>query len=203
MKEFWNKRYAENGMAYGKEPNKFFATQISELQRGKILLPAEGEGRNAVYSAKLGWDVSAFDISIEGKKKATIFAKNSNVSIDYKVNEFDKVTYAKESFDCIALIYAHFPPNLKSEYHKILNSYLKKEGILILEGFSKKQIAYNSKNPKAGGPKNIDMLFSKEEIEKDFSNFEIIELSEKEIVLNEGAYHNGKSSVIRFVGRKM
>ena len=202
MKEFWDKRYAEKEMAYGKEPNSFFATQISKLQTGNILLPAEGEGRNAIYSAKLGWDVSAFDISIEGKKKANLFAENSNVSIDYKVNGFDKINYKKEYFDCIGLIFAHFPPHLKSEYHKLLDVYLKKDGILILEGFSKKHIKYNTENPKSGGPKNIDMLFSIEEIKKDFSDYEIIELSEKDEVLNEGAFHNGKSSVIRFVGKK-
>lgn len=202
MKEFWDKRYADQEMAYGKEPNKFFSTQISKLQTGNMLLPAEGEGRNAIYSAKLDWDVSAFDISIEAKKKADVFAKNSDVSIDYKVNGFDKINYKKEYFDCIGLIFAHFPSHLKSEYHKLLDAYLKKGGILILEGFSKKQLENNSRNPKSGGPKNIDMLFSVEGIEQDFSNYEIIELSEKDINLNEGLYHNGKSSVIRFVGRK-
>ncbi|MEE9438854.1 MAG: class I SAM-dependent methyltransferase [Saprospiraceae bacterium] len=194
MKEFWDKRYGEKEMAYGEEPNNFFATQISKLQTGNLLLPAEGEGRNAIYSAKLGWDVYAFDISIEGKIKAELMALKSNVVIDYKVGGFDKVIYEKNSFDCIGLIFAHFPKHLKSEYHKRLDVYLKKDGIVILEGFSKKQLEYNSKNPKAGGPKNVDMLFSIEEIKQDFGNYEIIELSENEIILNEGAYHNGKES---------
>ena len=198
MKEFWNKRYADKEMAYGIEPNVFFASEIEKLKVGKILLPAEGEGRNAVFAAKLGWQVSAFDISKEGQQKAEILAAKSNVNFDYFVGGFDDINYKKESFDCIALIYAHFPPHLKSKYHKILDGYLKKNGIIILEGFGKKQI----ENPKSGGPKNVDMLFSMEQIEQDFSNYEIIELSEKEVVLNEGLYHNGKSAVIRFVGRK-
>ncbi len=202
MKEFWNNRYAEKEMAYGENPNTFFALQLQKLHIGKILLPAEGEGRNAIHSAKLGWEVSAFDISAEGKYKANVFAKKSNVSIDYKVGGFDKVGYEKKSFDCIGLIYAHFPPHLKSEYHNILDTYLRKGGIVIFEAFSKSHLKLNSENPKVGGPKNIDMLFSKEEIKNDFINYEIIELSEKEINLNEGLYHNGKSSVIRFVGRK-
>ena len=197
MKEFWDKRYAEKEMAYGTEPNKFFKSQLAKLETGNLLLPAEGEGRNAVHSATLGWDVSAFDISEEGKKKADNFAEKSNVTIDYKVGGFDKVIYEKESFDCIALIYAHFPPHLKSEYHKILDDYLKKDSIIILEGFSKKQIENDT-----GGPKKAAMLFSIEEIKQDFSNYEIIELSEQEIDLNEGLCHNGKSAVIRFVGRK-
>ena len=202
MKEFWNKRYAEKEMAYGKEPNEFFSIEISKLQVGKILLPAEGEGRNAVYSAKLGWKVYAFDISKEGKQKADILAKDNKVIIDYSIEEFKNIKYEREYFDCIGLIYAHFPANLKSEYHNILDTYLKKDGVVIFEGFSKSHLKLNSKNSKIGGPKNIDMLFSKEEIKIDFANYEIIELSEKEINLNEGLYHNGKSSVIRFVGRK-
>jgi len=202
MKEFWNKRYAKKEMAYGKEPNEFFSIEISKLQTGKLLLPAEGEGRNAVYSAKLGWEVSAFDISKEGKRKAEILAKNNNVKIDYTIKELNEINYKKEQFDCIGLIYAHFPANLKSEYHNILDTYLKKDGIVIFEAFSKSHLKLNTRNSKAGGPKNIEMLFSKEEIKNDFSNYEIIKLTEKEINLNEGLYHNGKSSVIRFVGRK-
>lgn len=202
MKEFWDKRYAEKEMAYGKEPNEFLKSQLLKLEPGKILFPAEGEGRNAVYSAILDWEVSAFDISEQGKKKADVFAEKSNVSIDYKVGGFDQVVYEKESFDCIGLIYAHFPSYLKSEYHKILDTYLRIGGVVILEGFSKNHLALNSENPKAGGPKKSDMLFSMDEIKHDFFNYEIIELSEQEINLNEGLYHRGKSSVIRFVGKK-
>ena len=198
MKEFWDKRYAEKEMAYGKEPNVFFASQLAKLNPSKILLPADGEGRNAVYSAKLGWQVSAFDISKEGKQKAEKLAAQNNVTINYFVGGFDEFNYEKDSFDCIALVFAHFPPQVKSKYHKILDTYLKKGGIIILEAFSKKQI----ENPNSGGPKNLDMLFSMEEIKQDFSNYEIIELSEKEIILDEGQYHKGKSSVIRFVGKK-
>ena len=70
MKEFWNERYRQNEFAYGEEPNEFLKEQLAKLQPGSILFPAEGEGRNAVYAAQSGWQVSAFDISEEGKKKA-------------------------------------------------------------------------------------------------------------------------------------
>ena len=70
MKEFWDERYAEPDYVYGKAPNKYFKEKLDEIQRGKILFPAEGEGRNAVYAAKKGWRVSAFDISEKGKEKA-------------------------------------------------------------------------------------------------------------------------------------
>lgn len=202
MSEFWNERYKQKEFAYGEAPNHFFRQEIEKLQPTKILFPAEGEGRNAVYAAKQGWTVSAFDISIEGKNKALQLANKNNVAIDYKVGQLPDLNYKNEQFDVIALIYAHFPPNIKSEYHKLLDKYLKTEGLIIFEAFEKKQIEYQSKNKKAGGPKNLDVLFSIDELKSDFENFEFIELTEKEIELNEGLYHNGKSSVIRFVARK-
>jgi len=112
------------------------------------------------------------------------------------------VNFTKEYFNCIGLIYAHFPDNVRAKYHNILNKYLQKGGIIILEAFSKSHIKFNSVNEKAGGPKDLSMLFSIEEIKKEFNNYEIIELKEEIIELNEGLYHIGKSSVIRFVGKK-
>lgn len=198
----WNDRYSQEEFAYGEEPNNYFKDQLSKLPTGTILFPAEGEGRNAVYAAKVGWTVSAFDISNEGKRKAIRLAEKNKVTIDYKVGELETLNYASEQFDAIALIYAHFPAQIKSLYHKSLDKYLKSNGTIIFEAFSKKHIDYVSANEKVGGPKDIDSLFSIEEIKSDFPNYEIIELAEKEIELNEGLYHNGTGSVIRFVGRK-
>jgi ubiquinone/menaquinone biosynthesis C-methylase UbiE len=124
------------------------------------------------------------------------------VEIEYEVGEFQSLTYQINQFDVVALIYAHFPANQKSNYHKIMATYLKPNGIVIFEAFSKRHLDYVSKNDKVGGPREIEMLFSIDEIKSDFNNFEIIELAEQEIELNEGLYHNGKGSVIRFVGRK-
>lgn len=200
--ERWNDRYSTDEFAYGEHPNNYLKEQLEKLNTGTILFPAEGEGRNAVFAAKLGWTVSAFDISIEGKNKALRLAKTNNVSIDYQVGELQTLNYTPEQFDAIALIYAHFPGNIKSLYHKTLSSYLRKGGLLIFEAFSKKHIEYNSKNEKIGGPKELDMLFSIDEIKADFPDYDIIELTEKEIELNEGLFHNGKGSVIRFVGQK-
>lgn len=67
----WNDRYRHSEYAFGEAPNEYCKAQIDKLPTGKAIFAAEGEGRNAVYAATLGWDVSAFDISIEGKKKST------------------------------------------------------------------------------------------------------------------------------------
>ncbi|OXA87306.1 class I SAM-dependent methyltransferase [Flavobacterium hercynium] len=200
--ERWNDRYSNEAFAYGEEPNLYLKEQLEKLSPGDILFAAEGEGRNAVFAAKLGWNSSAFDISIEGKNKALQLSESNNVSIDYRVGELETLGFKPNQFDAIALIYAHFPANIKSAYHKTLSQYLKKDGIVIFEAFSKNHLDYIAKNEKVGGPKEIDMLFSIAEIQADFNNFEIIILEEKEIELNEGLFHNGLGSVIRFVGRK-
>jgi SAM-dependent methyltransferase len=198
----WNERYNKEEFAYGEQPNNYLKEQLEKLDVGTILFPAEGEGRNAVFAARLGWTVSAFDISIEGKNKALQLAAANKVTIDYQVGELKTLHYDIEQFDAIVLIYAHFPAGIKSLYHNTLDKYLRKKGLVIFEAFSKRHIDYSSKNEKVGGPKDIAMLFSIKELKSDFMKYEIIELTEKEIELSEGLFHNGKASVIRFLGRK-
>lgn len=200
--ERWDARYGREEFAYGIHPNKYLEEQLKKLDKGKILFPAEGEGRNAVFAAKLGWTVTAFDISVAGQKKALRLAETNEVVIDYQVGEITNLTLANEQFDVIALIYAHFPADIKSFYHKSLDKYLRHGGTIIFEAFSKNHLNYVLENDKVGGPKDIDSLFSIEEIKSDFPNYEFEELAEVEIELHEGLFHNGTGSVIRFVGRK-
>ena len=202
MKEFWDDRYSKKDFAFGEQPNNFLKQQLEKFPVGTILFPAEGEGRNAVFAATLGWTAYAFDISSEAKNKALQLADKNKVAVLYEVGEFQTLSYNTNQFDAIGLIYAHFPADKKSIYHKTLTTFLRQGGIVIFEAFSKRHIEYNSINEKVGGPKDIEMLFSIDEIKSDFDNFEIIELVEQEIELNEGLFHNGKGSVIRFVGRK-
>lgn len=200
--DYWNDRYAKDEYAFGKQPNNYLKEQLVKLNPGTILFPAEGEGRNAVFAATHGWAVSAFDISTEGKNKALQLAAGNNVTINYQTGELPSLNYNAEQFDAIALIYAHFPANIKSRYHKLLDKYLKRGGTIIFEAFSKKHVDYRLKDPNVGGPKDLDSLFSIEELKADFENYEFIELTESEIQLNEGLYHNGKGAVIRFMARK-
>jgi len=200
--ERWDERYASEEFAYGEQPNIYFKEQLASLKAGKILFPAEGEGRNAIFAAKKGWSASAFDISQEGKNKALKLANKNNVTIDYQVGELENLNYNENQFDTIALIYAHFPANIKSQIHQSLDKYLRVGGMIIFEAFSKKHIDYIKKNEKVGGPKDVDSLFSREEILKDFKNYDVLELKETIIELNEGQFHNGQGAVIRFVGIK-
>lgn len=200
--DHWNTRYKAKEYAFGKEPNVFLKNVLLGKQPGKILFPAEGEGRNAVFAALLGWEVHAFDISDEGRKKALQLAEDHGVRINYSVGELTELDYQENYFDSIGLIYAHFPPEIRSKYHEMLSSYLKKDGSIILEAFGHNHLEYREKNPSIGGPKELDWLFSEEQIKKEFSEFDVHLLEEKEIELNEGLYHVGKGSVLRFIGTK-
>ena len=202
MKDFWNQRYSAAEYAYGEKANEYIKQQLIRLPLGKALFPAEGEGRNAVFAAGLGWQVYAFDMSEAGREKALALAKRKNVSIDYTVSNLEEITYSPKSFDALVLVFAHFPGTKRNVFHKKLGALVKPGGHIILEGFSKKHLTFNAVNDKVGGPKDESMLFSIAEIEADFPDFDVIELIEKEIDLDEGLYHKGRASVVRFVGKK-
>ncbi len=198
----WNERYSKKEFAYGTEPNVYFKNQLARLEPGKILLGAEGEGRNAIYAARLGWEVSAFDISEEGKNKALMLAKKHQVKIDYRVGSFPELGFEPDHFDAIGLIYAHFPPDLRQQYFELLNKYLKEKGQVIFEAFGKNHLAYREKDSMVGGPPDFDSLYSTKDLEGYFPGFQISELTESEVELSEGLYHNGFGSVTRFCGLK-
>ncbi|HLV43190.1 MAG TPA: class I SAM-dependent methyltransferase [Brumimicrobium sp.] len=202
MEEFWNERYSKNGFAYGQEPNVFFKEELAKLKPGRILLPGDGEGRNGVYAASLGWEVESFDISSEGKHKAEQLANKHGLQINYKLGALESLSYAPESFDVIALIFTHFNPEIRAEYNKEFVDLLKPGGVIISESFSKNHIQYNTEDPKVGGPKDVRFLNSLEETNEDFSDLEVIQLMQVEERFNEGGFHVGKGEVIHFVGRK-
>jgi len=199
---FWEERYAQEEYIYGKEPNAFLKEVLPTLKAGKILFPAEGEGRNAVFAAKNGWDVSAFDASAEGKKKALALAEQHGTQIDYQVSTLEDVDYPMHSFDALALVFAHFPENNRKDYHQKLVTYIKPNGTLIIEGFSKSHSRFQASNPQAGGPKDLSMLYDLETLKSDFEDFEFLEAYETEVKLSEGEHHVGLSSVIRIVAVK-
>jgi ubiquinone/menaquinone biosynthesis C-methylase UbiE len=197
MIEMWNKRYSETEYAYGIEANVFFKSEIAKLRTGTLLLPAEGEGRNACFAALANWDVMAFDFSEEGHKKAIQLAKFSQVSFHYEIASFDSIDLPKNYFDCLALIYAHMPAGSRQKIHRKMLKFLKPGGTVIIEAFSKEQLQYNT-----GGPKDVSMLFSEEELTDDFSSLSSMEIATTVEHLEEGVHHKGASSVVRLVGKK-
>ena len=198
----WDERYKKPEFAYGTAPNVFLAQELDKLTPASILFPAEGEGRNAVYAAKLGWNVSAFDISIEGKNKAHQLAEQNGVTLHYQIGNLEDLGYQANQFDAIALIYAHFPPAIRKSYLHQLKNYLKPGGTLIVEAFGQNHLTYRNKNEKVGGPPVADLLYNTEELQSIYSDYEHIYAKEEVVELSEGLYHNGKGSVVRFIGKK-
>jgi ubiquinone/menaquinone biosynthesis C-methylase UbiE len=196
-KEMWDQRYADEEYVYGTAPNEFFKQELDKLAPCKILLPAEGEGRNAVYAAENGWDVWAFDQSEEGMKKALRLASRRNVTIEYHVQDLETIECPDNYYDAIALVFVHTHQSKRQAIHRNLIRFLKPGGTLILIGYSKEQLQYCS-----GGPKEESLLFSLDEIKDDFSVLKIISLVKLETQMNEGNFHFGKASVIQFVAAK-
>ncbi len=196
MKKFWNERYASERYAYGVEPNGFFKAWIDTQEPGTILFPGEGEGRNAVYAARKGWDVYAFDYSESGRDKALSLAEKHGVSINFEVADASEYKPSVK-FDAIVLVYAHFPPPVREAFHRKAVHWLKPEGYLVLQAYNKQQIKNGT-----GGPKAPEMLLDKATVEHEFKGLNFLSLENKTLHIEEGLYHNGISDVIRLIAQK-
>lgn len=197
MNDFWNERYAQEGYAYGKAPNAFLQSQLGSIPKGTLLFPAEGEGRNAVFAAEQGYEAHAFDLSTAGQEKALALAFERQVTLHYAVGPLETLGYQEASFDGLVLIYAHFPAAVRKAYHQQLVSYVKEGGTIVFEAFSEDQLQYTS-----GGPKDVAMLFTEAAVREEFRSLHFIYLDTVVVDLDEGPYHQGKGSVVRFVGVK-
>ncbi len=193
---FWNARFGAEPTVYGEGPNVFFAKQLRALTPGRILLPGDGEGRNAVHAAEQGWSARSFDASSVGVEKALALAAKRGVSLTAEVG--DAATWDPgEAFDAIALCYLHLPPPLRADFHPRVARWLKPGGTLILEGFGPGQLAFTS-----GGPKALEMLFTTAMLEADFADLEVQLCVTEEAVLDEGPYHQGRAELTRLVARR-
>lgn len=196
MTNFWDERFSSKEYVYGTAPNIHFQKVIDLMPPGKILIPGEGEGRNAVYAAKLGWDVHAFDSSEEGRKKAMDLAAKKKVTIRYDISDYQSFK-STEKYDAIALIFTHMPPNIRKEVHRKFIELLKPNGVLIMQVFSKEQLGL-----KSGGPQDLDMLCSKSEMEDDFKALDHVLIEDQKVFLDEGPFHQGHAQVLSIRGLK-
>lgn len=197
MKKYWNDRYGGEEFVYGKEPNEFFKSELSNLKPGKLLLPCEGEGRNAVFAARQKWKVDAFDQSEKGKEKCLALANQYKVRVNYKIADALEIELEENKYDMIALIFAHFPSAIRKHFHKKCISALKPGGFLLLEAFNPLQ-----PNNESGGPGDADMLYTTALLKDDFRDMTITYLRELKVNLSEGKHHSGKADVIRLLATK-
>ncbi len=198
MKDFWNERYSEDGLAYGESPNVFL-TEVTEHipAGGHVLVVGDGEGRNGVWLAQQGFDVTCVDYSPVAIEKTKQLAQKNNVSVNAICADLTEWDWPKNEYDVVVSIYVHFPPDVRTELKKKMVDSLKSGGKILMEAFNKDQLKY-----KSGGPPVLEMLFSEEMLRNDFSSVDILEIEEKVVYLDEGKYHCGDGAVVRMIAQK-
>lgn len=194
---FWDQRFSERGYAYGQAPNQFLTTQVPQLRPGHALCLAEGGGRNAVYLAECGFQVTAQDFSAEGLRLAEELAESRGVALTCQKVDLSDFEPPASSVDLIVAIWMHLPPELRINVHRRASMALKPGGDLILVAYTPRQL-----NHQTGGPSMASWLLEPEQLRQDFADCDCLVLEEVTTVLNEGPAHQGLSAVVRFHARK-
>lgn len=198
---FWNERYSQPDYAYGIEPNDFLKDFLGVFpDKGRILCPGEGEGRNAVFLAKNGHEVCAVDFSSVGQEKALKLAEENRVSINYVVADINDFDFGEARWDAVVSIFAHTDPDTRRRTLQNALKALKTGGVFVLEAYHPKQIALRYGT---GGPRDIEWLVSLEDLVPCFSGQQIIHQLETERTVHEGHAHSGKAFVTQFICRKV
>lgn len=192
----WNEVYSCDDYYYGTAPNDFLAANIDRLE-GRVLSLAEGEGRNAVFMAEHGLDVWAVDGSAVGLEKALALAACRNVSFSTEVVDLNSFIPPAHSIQGAISIFAHLPGAARRQLHQRVEQALTPGGIFLLEGYSQAQLPRDT-----GGPKNPDMLFSLDELLKDFTDSDMLLGQEIDREVLEGRGHTGVASVVQLIMRK-
>lgn len=195
----WQERYATPDYTFGKEPNEFLVRCRPLLPRsGKALAVADGEGRNGVWLAQQGLDVLSIDFSPAAQAKARALAAEHKVAITFVEADVHAWPYPEDAFDMVAEIFTQFsPPADRARKWAGMRRALKSGGLLIVQGYTPKQLDYGT-----GGPKQIEHLYTRDMLERAFGDLDDVAIVEEERELNEGAGHSGISAVIGLTARK-
>jgi SAM-dependent methyltransferase len=193
----WDKRFSEPGYAYGTEPNGFLVTVADRIPRGKVLCLAEGEGRNAVYLAELGYDVTAVDTSAVGLEKAEALAHERGVAIETVNADLGEFEIEPGVWQGVVSIFCHLPPVVRAALHERCLRGLAPGGVFALEGFTPRQLELGT-----GGPKNLELLMELEIIRQELPGLRLEIGREIEREVAEGKYHKGTAAVVQILAVK-
>ncbi|MCO7187023.1 MULTISPECIES: class I SAM-dependent methyltransferase [unclassified Pseudoalteromonas] len=193
----WDTRFAESDYAYGTEPNDFLKAQVKQLKGKRVLSLAEGEGRNAVYLAKLGFNVTAVDASIKGIEKAQQLAQASGVSINFIQADLASFDLGREQWDNIIAIFAPFGQGLRAKLHQRVVQALVPGGVFLTEAYSPEQIQFGT-----GGGKDVDTMLTAAQLAQELRGVKWTLLEQLERSVVEGRYHTGMAAVVQGVGVK-
>lgn len=193
----WDERYSNDEYAYGKEPNDFLRKHAGIFPTGHILCLAEGEGRNAVYLAEQGYQVTAVDSSIVGLKKALKLADERGVTIETHHADLENFDLGYDQWDGIVSIFCHLPPTLRRIIHSKVISSLKSGAFVLLEAYTPKQLEF-----KTGGPPVAELTMNSITLKSELRGLEFIQIDELEREIHEGQFHDGMGAVVQLIARK-
>ena len=192
----WDARFAGSDFFYGTAPNDFLTEHAARLS-GPVLSLAEGEGRNAVFLAGRGLDVLGVDGSRVGLAKAERLAAAQGVRIRTQVADLAQFEPAPGHYGAVVSIFAHLPGAIRRRLYPRVEDALRPGGLLLLEAYAENQLPRDT-----GGPKDLDMLVTVEQLRAEFPRLQAVLLRETEREVREGAGHTGWASVVQFIGRK-
>ena len=191
----WNERYSSDGYVYGREPNDFLKSMTPAIPAGgRVLCLADGEGRNGVFLATLGFEVTTIDQSPRGVEKARRFASDSGVELDARVGDLAITDLGKQQWDAIVSIFAHMPPSIRAQVHDNIATALAPAGRLILEAYTPGQIGRGT-----GGPKVPELTMTLEGLREELTAMEIVSGRQTVRSVTEGPGHTGDGAVVQVI----
>jgi SAM-dependent methyltransferase len=195
----WQQRFSTPDYTFGKEPNEFLLRCRPLLPpTGKVLAVADGEGRNGVWLARQGLDVLSIDFSPAAQAKARALAAEHKVAVRFLETDVHAWAYPEEAFDVVVEIFTQFStPAERAPKWAGMRRALKRGGLLIVQGYTPKQLDYGT-----GGPKQVEHLYTRATLERAFGDLDDVQIVEEERELHEGAGHSGMSAVIGLTARK-
>jgi SAM-dependent methyltransferase len=195
---FWNDRYSAADYVYGTAPNEFIAEIADRIPAGPVLCLAEGEGRNAVFLAGRGHEVTAVDQSATGLAKARQLAAKHGRALHTIVADLSTFHIAPNSWAGIVTTFGHLPSVLRREVYAGAVRGLIDGGVFALEAYTPAQLQFNT-----GGPREIDLLMTASALRADLAGLEFEILHEIERNVTEGpTHHTGHGAVVQVLARK-
>jgi len=194
---FWDDRYREPGFAYGDRPNDFVVERCRALSPGsRVLELACGEGRNAVFLAERGHDVVGVDGSAAGLEKLAVLAQARGVTVGREQVDLATADLGVAQWDAVVVTFLHLPSALRARLHGAVVRALRPGGVFLAEYYAPAQVAYGT-----GGPPDVALLVSPEDLQREASGLVWEHLAAVERAVVEGKYHTGMAAVTQGVGR--
>ncbi|MBL8477933.1 MAG: methyltransferase domain-containing protein [Sterolibacteriaceae bacterium] len=201
----WNTRYRDAGDDYlfGTEPNRFLAHRADLLRNGRsALCVADGEGRNSVWLAEQGLEVTAVEISSFAVEKARRLAAGRGVDIRFELADMLAPGWPPAPlhglFDWVIGVFIQFAGAVdRARQFAAMKQLTARGGRILLQGYTPKQLEYGT-----GGPGVLENLYTADILRAAFADWVVEELVEYEDEIVEGFGHKGRSALIGLVARK-